>query len=157
MAQLQAVEEEEVLNSKHNSAIDSEECEVIDRTKQYVNSQNELLSMYDPEFIPYQKTGKQNRSDPHEISTSRNKEPDTNNNVPCMDFPKFLVKKDLLKKLFHKFNDKPEHNTSWKYKFQSIVGEVQTTPAVEIDLLLRWAGKESSKQVLSIKVANRGR
>jgi hypothetical protein len=31
----QAVEEEEVLNREHDSAIDSEECEVIDRTKQY--------------------------------------------------------------------------------------------------------------------------
>jgi hypothetical protein len=35
MAQLQAVEEEEVLTREHDSAIDSEECEVIDRTKQY--------------------------------------------------------------------------------------------------------------------------
>ena len=38
MAQLQAVEEKEVLNSEHNNAIDSEECEVIDRTKQYVHA-----------------------------------------------------------------------------------------------------------------------
>jgi hypothetical protein len=33
MAQLQAVEEEEVLNGEHDRAIDIEECEVIDRTK----------------------------------------------------------------------------------------------------------------------------
>jgi hypothetical protein len=93
---------EEVLTSEHNSVIDSEECEVIDRTKQYMNSQNELLSAHAPKFIPHQKTGIQNRSDPHEISTSRNKEPNTYNKVPGMAFAKFLVQKDLLKERFHK-------------------------------------------------------
>ena len=91
-----------------------------DKTQQYVHAQNELLSVHALEFIPHQKTGKQNRSDPHEISISRNKEPDTKNNIPRMDIAKFLVK-DLLKERIHKFDDKPEHNTSWKYTFQSII------------------------------------
>ena len=85
-------------------------------TQQYVHAQNELLSVHVLEFIPHQKTGKQNCSEPHEISISRNKSPD----IPCMDVAKFLVK-DLFKERFHKFDDKPEHNTSWKYTFQSIV------------------------------------
>jgi hypothetical protein len=37
-----------------------------------------------------------------------------------MDIAKFLVK-DLLKERVHKFDDKPEHNASWKDTFHRIV------------------------------------
>lgn len=158
MAQLKAVEEE-VFDSEHSSVIDNDEHVAQERTEQYVNFQNGLLNAHAPPFIPSHEGKLQKLPDHRQESPTLgvfNNEL-TNNNAQCTDLTKFLVKKDLLTERFHKFDDKAEHYVSWKYTFKSIVTEIQTTPAEEIDLLLRWTGDESLKQVQSIKVANAGR
>jgi len=70
------------------------------------------------------------------------------------DIARFLLKKDLLLSSLVTFNDKPESYPSWKTSFKGVIRELCLAPVEEIDLLVKWLGPESSKQVASIKIAS---
>jgi hypothetical protein len=70
------------------------------------------------------------------------------------DLTRFLLKKDLLISRLTNFNDKPETYATWKASFQTILRELEVSPPEEMDLLVKWAGPESQKHVLSIKASN---
>ena len=42
----------------------------------------------------------------------------------------------------------------WKTSFKGVIRELCLAPVEEIDLLVKWLGPESSKQVASIKIAS---
>ncbi|XP_062573628.1 uncharacterized protein LOC134235508 [Saccostrea cucullata] len=69
------------------------------------------------------------------------------------DFTKFLLKKDLLLTRLTTFNDKPETYASWKNSFKNIMEELGVTPVEEIDLLVKWLGKDSQKYAQSLKTS----
>ncbi|XP_033761542.1 uncharacterized protein LOC117343309 [Pecten maximus] len=68
---------------------------------------------------------------------------------------RYLARKDLNMARFSKFDDDPASFTAWKNSFKGAVRELQcVTPAEEIDLLIKWLGPHSSKQVLSLRTSN---
>lgn len=69
------------------------------------------------------------------------------------DFTKFLLKKDLLLTRLTSFNDKPETYASWKNSFKNIMEELGVTPVEEVDLLVKWLGKDSQKYAQSLKTS----
>lgn len=69
------------------------------------------------------------------------------------DFTKFLLKKDLLLTRLTSFNEKPETYASWKNSFKNIMEELGVTPVEEIDLLVKWLGKDSQKCAQSLKTS----
>lgn len=42
----------------------------------------------------------------------------------------------------------------WKLSFKSIMNELDGSPTEELDLLIRWLGPESSKQIDNIRAYN---
>lgn len=72
------------------------------------------------------------------------------NNVTS-DLTSFLLKKDLLFTRLSVFYEKPEHYPSWKANVQSIMRELNATPSEEMDLLIRWLGKDSGRHAVTIR------
>ena len=46
-----------------------------------------------------------------------------------------------------KFDDDPTSYMVWKGTFKSVVADIKTDDFEQLDLLLRWVGPQSSKQV----------
>ncbi|XP_061170883.1 uncharacterized protein LOC133180355 [Saccostrea echinata] len=67
---------------------------------------------------------------------------------------KYIAKRDLISARFTMYDDNPTHYIAWKATFQNIVTEVGATPLEHLDLLVRWLGPDSKKQVQSIRSAN---
>ena len=72
----------------------------------------------------------------------------------CVEFSKFLVKKDLLLSRLSKFDDKPEFYAIWKTSFINIMEELDVTPMEEMDLLVKYLGPVSSHYAISLRAAN---
>ncbi|XP_061190337.1 uncharacterized protein LOC133198227 [Saccostrea echinata] len=72
----------------------------------------------------------------------------------CEEFSKFMVKKDMLLKRIHEFDDRPEFFGSWKSTFVNVVQELNLSPAEEVDLLIQYLGPKSKKSAMSIRSAN---
>ena len=83
---------------------------------------------------------------------------DTNNNqsIGYDHLSKYLLKKDLVVTRLLKFDDRPEGYLSWKDTFKSVMLEVDANAAEEIDLMIKWLGPDSSRQISSIKISNAG-
>lgn len=69
------------------------------------------------------------------------------------DFTKFLLKKDILLSRLTIFNEQPESYQSWKTTFKSVCEEIAANSLEEIDLLIKWLGKDTKKQATSLKTA----
>ncbi|CAC5357217.1 unnamed protein product [Mytilus coruscus] len=87
--------------------------------------------------------------------------PDTNNNRTLslnygQELLKFLMKKDLIISRLLKYDDHPENYLSWKDTFKCVMLEIDASPAEEIDLMIKWLGPDSSRQINSIKISNSG-
>ncbi|VDI56725.1 Hypothetical predicted protein [Mytilus galloprovincialis] len=87
--------------------------------------------------------------------------PDTNNNRTLslnygQELSKFLMKKDLIISRLLKYDDRPENYLSWKDTFKCVMSEIDASPAEEIDLMIKWLGPDSSRQINSIKISNSG-
>ncbi|XP_056017478.1 uncharacterized protein LOC130053872 [Ostrea edulis] len=72
----------------------------------------------------------------------------------CIEFSKYIVKKDMLLKRIHDFDDRPESFGSWKKTFRDVVSELNLSAAEEVDLLIRYLGPESKKSAITIRSAN---
>lgn len=73
---------------------------------------------------------------------------------PAEAFTKYLLKKDLIMARFSSFNDDPATYPVWKNSFLTIVRELQANAQEETDLLVKWLGHDSSKQVVSLRTSN---
>ncbi|XP_052063923.1 uncharacterized protein LOC127703909 [Mytilus californianus] len=120
------------------------------------------------EELPIQRTGKiaSQVSSANQIVQQIHKEtieqiPDTNNNRTLslnygQELSKFLMKKDLIISRLLKYDDRPENYLSWKDTFKCVMSEIDASPAEEIDLMIKWLGPDSSRQINSIKISNSG-
>ncbi|KAH3818106.1 hypothetical protein DPMN_119702 [Dreissena polymorpha] len=63
------------------------------------------------------------------------KETENSHYLAFLDFSQFLVKKDLLISRLSKCDDQPENFVSWKCSFKTIMQELKSTDAQELDLL----------------------
>ncbi|CAG2217614.1 unnamed protein product [Mytilus edulis] len=64
--------------------------------------------------------------------------------------------KDLIISRLLKYDDRPENYLSWKDTFKCVMSEIDASPAEEIDLMIKWLGPDSSRQINSIKISNSG-
>ena len=71
-------------------------------------------------------------------------------------FSNHLFKRDLLLTRLSKFEDSPETFLTWKNSFKSVMSELGVNAGEELDLLIKYLGKDSSKSAVSMKSANPG-
>ncbi|XP_037509614.1 uncharacterized protein LOC119386370 [Rhipicephalus sanguineus] len=64
---------------------------------------------------------------------------------------KFLCRKDLVSTGLTKFDDRPENFRAWKSSFKGVIRDVDLSAQEELDLLIKWLGPESSRQVWRLK------
>ncbi|KAI4883909.1 hypothetical protein NFI96_021124 [Prochilodus magdalenae] len=67
------------------------------------------------------------------------------------DLAKFLARSQLITTGLTKFDDKVENYWAWKSSFSNAVKGLELTEAEELDLLVKWLGRESSEHVRRIK------
>ena len=73
----------------------------------------------------------------------------------CSDLSKFLIKKDLLLTRLTDFDDeRPDTYLSWKNGFQNVMSELSATSSEQLDLLIKYLGKESTKWPMTLKASN---
>ncbi|XP_043105115.1 uncharacterized protein LOC122351832 [Puntigrus tetrazona] len=78
--------------------------------------------------------------------------PNSNNCSSNMnDFVRFLARRELVATGLLQFNDKPQNYRAWKRSFQSATADLNLTSSEEMDLLLKWLGKESAEHVEQIR------
>lgn len=53
-----------------------------------------------------------------------------------------------------KFDDLPEHYQAWRETFLNTIENLEMTASEEMDLLIKWLGKDSSEQALRISAVN---
>ncbi|XP_060126117.1 uncharacterized protein LOC132591490 isoform X1 [Zootoca vivipara] len=71
-----------------------------------------------------------------------------------IDFAKFLAKRELVTKGLEKFNDQPESYRAWRASFQNAIEGLDLSCWEEMDLLVKWLGKESAEHAKRIRTIN---
>ncbi|XP_057696128.1 uncharacterized protein LOC130918450 isoform X1 [Corythoichthys intestinalis] len=74
-----------------------------------------------------------------------------NSNDNMSDFVRYFARRELVATGLLQFNDKPQNYRAWRRSFQNATQDLNLTPSEEMDLLLRWLGKESSEHVEQIR------
>ena len=72
----------------------------------------------------------------------------------CSDLSKFLIKKDLLLARLINFDERPETYSSWKIGFQNVMSKLSATSSEQLDLLIKYLGKESTKWAMTLMASN---
>lgn len=68
-----------------------------------------------------------------------------------MDFAKYLARRELVTTGLNIFDDKPESFRAWQSSFFNATQGLELTASEELDLLIKWLGKESSDHVKRIR------
>lgn len=71
-----------------------------------------------------------------------------------IDFAKFLAHRELVTTVLSKFDDTPESFRAWQSLFLNATREVGLTYGEQLDLLVKWLGKESSEHIKRIRAAH---
>ncbi|CAI5671390.1 unnamed protein product [Oreochromis niloticus] len=71
-----------------------------------------------------------------------------------LDFAKYLARRELVTAGLTKFDDQPEGYRAWQSSFVSTIQDLELTASEELDLLVKWLGKESSEHVKRIRAAH---
>nr|XP_054587010.1 uncharacterized protein LOC129152514 [Nothobranchius furzeri] len=74
-----------------------------------------------------------------------------NSDTPMADFAKFLARRELITTGLFKFDDNPENFRAWQSSFLNATGGIDLTYSQQLDLLVKWLGKESSEHVKRIR------
>lgn len=61
------------------------------------------------------------------------------------DFVRYFARRELVNTGLIQFNDQPESFRAWQRSFQNAVSGLNLTPSEEMDLLVKWLGKESAE------------
>ena len=70
--------------------------------------------------------------------------------VSCFTKHRFITERIMT------FSEKSETYLGWKSTFKDVMYEIKASPIEELDLLIRYLGKSSSRQVSNIKTSNPG-
>lgn len=70
-----------------------------------------------------------------------------------IDFAKYLARRELVNTGLTKFDDCPESFRAWESSFFNATRGLDLTDSEELDLLIKWLGKESSDHVKRIRAA----
>ncbi|XP_072901672.1 uncharacterized protein [Hemitrygon akajei] len=63
----------------------------------------------------------------------------------------YLARRDLITSGLYQFDDKPENYRAWYSTFTNAIDGVQLRATQELDLMVKWLGKESCEQVRRIR------
>ena len=75
----------------------------------------------------------------------------TSTNFVVDEINKYFLRKELLLTRLIQFDDTPETYMSWKSSFRQVCQELNISASEEINLMIKWLGKESRKHALSLK------
>ncbi|KAK7891083.1 hypothetical protein WMY93_023046 [Mugilogobius chulae] len=70
------------------------------------------------------------------------------------DLARFLARNQVLTSGLNKFDDTPEHYQAWRASFINAIEPLGLTPSEEVDLMVKWLGKESSVHAARIRAVN---
>lgn len=73
---------------------------------------------------------------------------------PILDFAKFLARRELVTTGLTKFDDTPENIRAWRSSFLNATQGLGISYSEELDLLVKWLGKESSEHVKRIRAVH---
>lgn len=71
-----------------------------------------------------------------------------------IDFAKYLARRELVTTGLTKFDDQPESYRAWESSFLNATQDLELTASEELDLLVKWLGKESSEHVKRIRAVH---
>ncbi|XP_057207743.1 uncharacterized protein LOC130565176 [Triplophysa rosa] len=71
--------------------------------------------------------------------------------TPMLDFARFLARRELVTTGLTKFDDNAENFRAWESSFFNATQDLQLSASEELDLLVKWLGKESSDHVKRIR------
>lgn len=71
--------------------------------------------------------------------------------TPMLDIARFLARRELVTTGLTKFDDNPENFRAWESSFVNVTQDLQLSANEELDLLIKWLGKESSENVKTIR------
>ena len=67
------------------------------------------------------------------------------------DFVRFLARRELVSTGLLQFNDKPQNYRAWKRSFLTVTCGLNLSASEEMDLLLKWLGKESAQHIEQLR------
>ncbi|XP_061678699.1 uncharacterized protein LOC133502197 [Syngnathoides biaculeatus] len=71
-----------------------------------------------------------------------------------IDFARYLASRELVTTGLTKFDDQPESYRAWESSFLNAIQGLGLTASEELDLLVKWLGKESSEHVKRIRAVH---
>ncbi|KAK0147466.1 hypothetical protein N1851_013070 [Merluccius polli] len=71
-----------------------------------------------------------------------------------IDFAKYLARRELVTTGFTKFDDQPESFRAWQSSFLNATQDLDLTASEELDLLVKWLGKESSEHIKRMRAVH---
>ena len=132
-----------ILSCKKEAEAARVEAEALDRQEQ------EVLQTGSVTNIKVSKS--ENISTGARLKENVNYNQQTFANVVVDEINKYLLRKELLLTRLIQFDDTPETYMSWKSSFRQVCQELNISASEEIDLMIKWLGKESRKHALSLK------
>ncbi|XP_061829090.1 uncharacterized protein [Nerophis lumbriciformis] len=70
------------------------------------------------------------------------------------DVIRYFARRELVTTCMTQFNDQPESYSAWQQSFQNAVRGLHLTCSEEMDLLVKWLGKESGEHAKRIRAVN---
>lgn len=67
------------------------------------------------------------------------------------DFIRYFARREIVATGLLQFNDKPQNFRAWKRSFENAIRGLDLTASEEMDLMLKWLGKESAEHVEQIR------
>lgn len=77
--------------------------------------------------------------------------PQNNGSSQINDFIRYLARRELVATGLLQFNDKSQNYRAWKRPFLTAISDLRLSASEEMDLLLKWLGKESAEHVEQIR------
>ncbi|XP_062422700.1 uncharacterized protein LOC119214058 [Pungitius pungitius] len=115
-------------------------------------------SMYhqrDTQEPPTEVLQRRNYDQQHNALPSKSPASDNiSHNATVTDLAKFLAKNQLVSSGLTRFDDLPEHYQAWRETFINTIENLEMSASEEMDLLIKWLGKDSSEQALRIRSVN---
>lgn len=70
------------------------------------------------------------------------------------DVVRFIARRDLVSTGLTQFNDQPETFRAWRASFINATEDLNISPSEEMDLLVRWLGRESAEHAKRIRAVH---
>ncbi|XP_040209626.1 uncharacterized protein LOC120940698 [Rana temporaria] len=71
--------------------------------------------------------------------------------INATELSKSMALQELITTGLYKFDDRPENYRSWRSTFKAVIKSLPVEPQAELDLLIKYSGRQSSEQVKRLK------